>query len=618
MNFIHLLRTRVFLFVYLLLWFFFPAALVPLVPGIFFIDLIWKQERSFLSWWLGINLLSISFWAVLFWLSAIPGVTISVLFHIAIAAGAVYVFVKPPRILAPDRASLLQLLVIICLFGIPFILRISFSSGDMTEHMYTTKLLLHHNSIPTTYEPLFIIPEFGRYPIGLHLIMALVTKLSGLPIYRVSLFIFCYIFHLLFLSFYCLCGDAKKKWPAFAAAFLFIFLSHYPQFMFQWGSITTALSLAILIFLFSILKDFEGIPYIGLVFISILCAAAVLIQPIPVLGFIFYFPIFYLVMRGIPNRKAIFYTSIVICLSILFSIGYILKMFGMANPEALDFAYEWNLTQFAAVHPFVEKIFGIAKISPLDVPFAYVYVLGLFTTIVPVFVLFFVKEGRLRILYISFFVISIIILLSNIYHFLPFDYAFYPERILVFMGVPIILMYASILNRFKPKTSMGVVATAIALIAMSGAVISKYPYKSYYRLLKERMIGIGEFAFLSMAGGDYIAYAFDDVHSCITKDDIEVINWIRGNIPKDEVIDCEYLEGGQLISSVTGHKILRPHYQNFWYEKYMKPWQEGQVVRYYFRSKKPYFEYNKMDSSIWREMYRQGDSAVYFLDSKNK
>ena len=58
--------------------------------------------------------------------------------------------------------------------------------ADMSLHSLSALLLVWHDGIPRTYEPLLPIHTFGAYTPGLHGLAADVTLLSGLPVWRAA------------------------------------------------------------------------------------------------------------------------------------------------------------------------------------------------------------------------------------------------------------------------------------------------------------------------------------------------------------------------------------------------------------------------------------------------
>lgn len=588
-------------------------------PGILLVQFIKlpRLKDDFLIWWGCINISSLAFWAVVPWLTLIPGVRMTLLFHITVAICILIMFLRPVRVVVPDKTSFFQLALILALFGIPFVTRIAFGSGDMTMHMYMASILQHHNAIPNTYEPLLAIPQFGQYPIGFHLILAYLSMLSEMTVYRSALLLMCYVFHLLFLSLCAQFGDRSRKWPIFVAVFMVILFSHYPQFLFQWGSGTTALSLTFLFILFPIMRKVEYVNIRELPVAALLGVAALACQPLPLFGFMLYFPVYFLVMNGIPSRKALLNLVLYLTMAAFFSIGIFSRLPDLPDAYTLGRAMEWNLSQFKAVHPFIERLTGLKQLSSFDIPAVYIFILGVFTSVISFITMFFVKDKKIRVLYLAFLLVSSLILLSKIHPFLPFNYALYPERTLVFMAIPIAMMYEYILGALNGRELKGIIATAIVSFCVAYIVMGSCPYKSHYRLLKEKMISPAKFVLLSILGADYIIYATDNSHSEVVQDDLVAIDWIKGNVSKKEVIDCDYGSGGHLIPIIAGNKILRPHYSFEFYRKYLKPWQIKQNVKYYFVRSNTLLVSKESTNIRGREVFRSGNAAIYYDDGIN-
>ena len=571
----------------------------------------WTNRNDFLIWWGGSQFISLAFWICAFWLTVLPGVDISGVFHVCIALIFCYGLIKTPAIPRPNRLSVLFLLILFLLYFIPFFTRIYFHLGDMTMNLYTARIIEIHGKIPESHEPLLAISEFGQYALGTHLLNASISLLSGFSTHRVSFFLFCYFFHLLFLSFYFLISPSHKRAARFLAVFLFLFFARYPQAMLQWGSMTTVASLSFLILLFSVLPKVGELNRTGVLIAAMLCAAAPLSHSIPLFGFLLFFPPYYLIMKGPPNVHEIKNFMLIGLAAMFLCVGQLFRLPSTPTPQWEEWAHVWNLSHFRLMQPLVEKIFGISDITPLSIPFAYVAIFGIMATVCPILALPWVKDRRLHPLFGVFLLTAALILLSKVYPFIPFNYALYPERVLMFMGVPIVLLYTSLTQKISSKTCLSIVLAAVCMFAVAGKIISQYEYKSIYRLYKEAMISPLEFAALHVMGGDYIVYALDDINSSLTQDDLAVIEWIKDNIDRSEVIGCSYFGGGGLIPVIAGNKIDCPHYQKFWYEDEFTSWLRGQEIKYFFHSPKLNNRDPEPDPGQWQSIHARGEAAIY-------
>lgn len=556
-------------------------------------------------------LASAAWWTVSLWLTLVPGVTLVFVFHASVVLTLLCTMVRPPRLVVPDISSIVQLVAVIGCSMIPFFARVAFGSGDMTMHQYLAAIVQIHQGIPSTHEPLLAIPQFGQYPIGFHLLTALTTSLTGWPLYRVALLLSCVTCQLLFLALLCGANDRWRTSTAFAAVFFCVCFSHYPLFLFQWGSATTALSLAFLFFLFPVLLQIEKLSLWQLVFSGMMLAAALSTQPIPFFGCLLYFPIAYLVLRGVPDRCVLGKVAVVGVACACFSAGLLLRLPPPPDAEAVQWARDWNLAQFFSVHPLVERVTRSAKLSVLDIPAVYAFIMGIFSTIIPTILVFFVRDRKTKYLYAAFLIVSVVVLYSKLIPILPLNSALYPERMIPFMALPIVAIYAVMLDALTVRRVGLVLALGFISIGTVGMLQRHAPFVSHYRMLKEKLIGPVHFAVLGMLGSDAVIYALDDSHSSVTRDDLAVMKWIRQNLSRDEVIDCDYTSGGHLIPIVVGNKILRPHYAFFWYKQYLKPWQDQQQVRYCYVGTGATKGDREHCASYGQELFRSGAAAVF-------
>jgi hypothetical protein len=116
--------------------------------------------------------------------------------------------------------------------------------ADMSLHSLSALLLVWHDGIPRTYEPLLPIHVFGAYTPGLHGLAADVTLLSGLPAYRAAFLVSAAAHGLLTVAAYALLSRFFDRPVAALAAVLGLGMARVPQSFFGWGANPSVLALA--------------------------------------------------------------------------------------------------------------------------------------------------------------------------------------------------------------------------------------------------------------------------------------------------------------------------------------------------------------------------------------
>lgn len=596
----------------LLAWVTWPALLVPVLPGVLLLDRFtpWSERRDLISWLGGTLLLSLAYWTAALWLTAIPFVTIGHVFHATIGVSLVVVVLRPARLPSVSRGAIVGLLLLLALYLVPFATRLAFHRGDMTMNTYYAELLVDHDGIPKTHEPLLAIPTFGEYALGFHEIVALVTRYSPLPVYRSALLVGCVAFFAGFVGFFLMLPRRVPPSAAFLAVFAFLFLSHYPHFLMQWGSASTMLSLAFLVPVFPMLARLPELTRVDGVLVGLLCAAGALTHSVPPFGFVLFAPVYVLVMRGMPRRQDLVPLLWIAVAALVLYAGQALRLPDPPESEWIAWARDWNRAQLDAVQPLVAKLFGTNGPTVLNIPLAYVFIFGPLSVALSIVALFLSRDRRHRVLLLLFVAVGLVVLGSKLRPFLPFDYALYPERVLVFIGVPVTVLLADVFSRLSARAHASIVGGLVVMFVIGSIVLARYPSRSYYRLFKDGTIGPAQLVAWNLAGGDYVAYAWDDVNSAFTSDALDAVRWIRDHVPRDEVVDGDDAAGVHLVPVIAGNRILRPHYQRFWYATYMVPWQEAQRPRFYLGVERP--AATEEDSlGVWREVFRRGDVAVF-------
>jgi hypothetical protein len=117
--------------------------------------------------------------------------------------------------------------------------------ADMSLHSLSALLLVWHDGIPRTYEPLLPIHAFGAYTPGLHGLAADVALLSGLAAYRAAFLVSAAAHGLLTIAVYALLSKLFDRPVAAVAAVVGLGMARVPQSFFGWGANPSVLALAL-------------------------------------------------------------------------------------------------------------------------------------------------------------------------------------------------------------------------------------------------------------------------------------------------------------------------------------------------------------------------------------
>ena len=195
--------------------------------------------------WTAVPFLSASFWIVSWWW----GLPRLAFLHGALVAFALLAGLRLLQPFPDARPSWPTVLVASAASArlVPYIAWPVAPGADMSLHSLSALLLVWHDGLPRSYEPLLPIPTFGAYTPGLHALAADVALLSGLPAYRAAFLVSVGAYALLQIALY---AALKRFFPpgvAAWAAVLGLGMARVPQAFFGWGANPTALALAFVV-----------------------------------------------------------------------------------------------------------------------------------------------------------------------------------------------------------------------------------------------------------------------------------------------------------------------------------------------------------------------------------
>ncbi|MEO7112861.1 MAG: hypothetical protein ABI183_20630, partial [Polyangiaceae bacterium] len=150
-------------------------------PGLFI-----RVVRSFL--------LSIAFWTLAIFLTRVPFLSLRVVAWTGLVLGIVLVARRARAFIAEARQlrdvwPALGFVALTTLHLFPAFRWLVAPGADMSMHSFMTRLIVEAQRLPTTYEPIFPIHDFGSYAAGLPSLAAVLTALSGMPAHRTTLIV---------------------------------------------------------------------------------------------------------------------------------------------------------------------------------------------------------------------------------------------------------------------------------------------------------------------------------------------------------------------------------------------------------------------------------------------
>jgi hypothetical protein len=406
-----------------------------------------------------------------------------------------------------EAAILLLLLLVTLLRLMPVLLQQAPAGADMSMHSYIARLIFDNDKIPKTYEPLLHVSNFGAYPSGFPALVALVSLLGRIPVFKAALFLSCVSHALITFGLYVFLLNFFDKKTAILSSVLASFLTRSPQWVIRWGGTPTVLALFFLILAFAlIIEAKQEKKQINVIFASLALAAAYLTHPIIFLAGGIMIATYYLTFMKERNYGLTTALQLGVYLLIFLS-PYLMSTKLAITRSAIDYARSWQDFDIRSV--LYDLIAGA--------PFIIMSLYGFFASW---------KERSKE--YFAFALVALIICLLIInYRFwlIPFSYLFYPGRIALLMIIPLSFFVAPLVkaNAFRS----GVLSIALTAIGISF-------YSGFY--------------------------LYNSVSMCsVTQADISAFKWIDNTISKNSVFANNYGDAGLWIPAIIGRRITNPH-----------------------------------------------------------
>ena len=201
--------------------------------------------------WTAVPFLSASFWIVSWWWGIprrafLQGALVPLGLLALLRLAAAFRRVEPLPIGRPGWPALLVAAAAAARL-VPYAAWPVAPGADMSLHSLSALLLVWHDGLPLSYEPLLPIATFGAYTPGLHALAADVALLSGLPAYRAAFLVSAGAHGLLQVALYAVLKRFFAPGVAALAAVLGLGLARVPQAFFGWGANPTVLALAFVV-----------------------------------------------------------------------------------------------------------------------------------------------------------------------------------------------------------------------------------------------------------------------------------------------------------------------------------------------------------------------------------
>lgn len=490
-------------------------------------------------------LLSLAFWPLAIFITRIPLISLRVVAWSGIAAG-VFLTARRARELRNevrefrDGGPALAFVALTILHLFPAFKWLVAPGNDMSMHTFMTRLIVETGRLPTTYEPIFPIHDFGSYAAGLPSIAAVLTTISGAPVERTTLVV-------ALLSYPALVGGLSlialrfaNAWPSLAAAWLVMATCEMHAYL-LWGGNPTILSFALTFAAISIFVRPEQDTRQR--FFPFFAAGAGLVHLIPLIGMAYAFPLALLVwLVDVPKDERIAlarsWISPLVITIVLLALPYVFGARPAVSAHEIAWVKHWQRDMWHSYTGSWENFYVTIW------PYFYQHFSdGVVVMGASVLAQIFIRDRR-QLAWIPFVAMVLLLVLNSRYWFLPASPALYPERMLALA-----------------------IAPACALTAVTFAALARAT-RAWPRFLRFGSLAISGALLLTWSmSRAYLAIDRAGQRITVTPHDLAMMKWIDANLPRDVVIANNYGDAGAWIPALAFRAITHPHTNPFYFDE---------------------------------------------------
>jgi hypothetical protein len=457
--------------------------------------------------------LSLAYSIVFAWYAKFFHTHLALSFYLTTAACLIVLAVKYKTIVerfrSIDRSEIFTLAAfagVMLLRLMPMFLQLAPAGADMSMHAYITRLIIGHNGIPNSYEPLLPIAHFGSYPAGFPTLCALITLLGGLSVQTSCMLMTCVTHALITFGLYVLLLRYFNGKTSALTAIAATFLTRDPQWMIRWGGNPTVLALFFFVLAFAlIIEQKEGYSTAKAAFAALALSATLLTHSI-----IFYIGtivlLTYFVATFMTYKDAFKTAGAILIAGAALILPYAINVKFNITGSALDYVRTWQAVDAKSV--MYDLIGGI--------PFILTSLYG--------FYLLFKKDRPTSRSFLMIYFVVLLLIANYKFWLLPMSYLLYPGRGALFLIIPMSIFAApAIIGLYKRSGTI----TALAIL-----------------------IGLSFFS---------AYYIYNSVSQCsVTDADIAAFKWIDENAPENAVFMNNYGDAGLWIPAIAGRTIKDP------------------------------------------------------------
>ncbi len=460
--------------------------------------------------------------------------------------------------------------------------------ADMSMHTFMTRLIVEGGRLPTSYEPIYPIHDFGSYAAGLPSTAAVLTVLTGWSVQKTSLIVSLLAYPALAGALSLVAVRFVGPSAALLAAWLIETTSETHAFL-LWGGNPTVLSFALAFAAMAPLVNFqkgEGVRKSGGIFFPLLAVGAGLVHIIPLIAMAYALPVpalmwVFWVPRAERWRLVRSWIALLGFAAVLLALPYVLGAHPHVSTHELQWVLRW---QRANEHAYD----GTWRDFAWTIwPYAFRHMeWGIAVGGVAVGAQIWIRDRR-QLPWIAFGLGALLLTLNSRYWILPASPALYPERMLRLLLAPMC-------------------AVTAAAFAAVGKRIRAWTFGRH----GWSIVLVGSPLLVWSMSRPYLAMTRAGERVTVTANDLELMDWMNRNLPRDAVVANNYGDAGPWIPALAFRAATHPHSNPFYFDE-IDEWRLRTAPTYLFLGEKTFYDVQyKRDAVLGSPAdYRQIRSA---------
>jgi hypothetical protein len=444
--------------------------------------------------------------------------------------------------------------------------------ADMSMHTFMTRLIVEAGRLPTSYEPIYPIHDFGSYAAGLPSTAAVLTVLTGVSVEKTSLIVSLLAYPALAGGLSLVAVRFVGPSAALLAAWLIETTSETHAFL-LWGGNPTVLSFALTFAAMAPLVNFrksEDVRKSGAIFFPLLAVGAGLVHIIPLIAMAYALPlpaILWLLRVPRADRWPLVrsWIALLAIAVVLLSLPYVLGAHPHVSTHELQWVLRWQRANEHAYNGTWQD-FGWTIW-----PYAFRHMewgiaIGAAATGAQIWI-----RDRRQLPWIAFGLGALLLTLNSRYWILPASPALYPERMLRLLLAPM-----------------------CALIAVAFATVGKRIHAWTFGRHGWSIVLVGSPLLVWSMSRPYLAMVRAGERVTVTANDLALMNWMNRTLPRDAVIANNYGDAGPWIPALAFRAATHPHSNPFYFDE-IDEWRLRTAPQYLFLGEKRFYDvqYNR-------------------------